>query len=203
MRVSVGPLWFCRADFSDGKVQKLGVISTRLGVLVRLGFIALVSVMVTVQKLDAREHVSKTPRLRNGLPVFCLKSGVPLTSCLHCTVRLARAQAVTSRILETEIHVENVVFVIGRRRFRYVWPFEGLGTSSLYHGPNICIDLACPCRPSEQVCTNAPKTQNWAPIYSQIRETSVRRSQYTNSCCTLKKLGPSGAQHTAVSAQAS
>ena len=83
MEVSVGPAWVCRADFSDGKVQKLGVISTRLGVLVRLGFLALVSVMVTVQKLDAREHVSKTPRLRNGLPVFCLMSEVPLASCLH------------------------------------------------------------------------------------------------------------------------
>ena len=28
LRVSVGPSWFCRADFSDGKVQKLGLIST-------------------------------------------------------------------------------------------------------------------------------------------------------------------------------
>ena len=37
-----------------------------------------------------------------------------------CTVRLARAQTVTNRILETEIHVESVAFVIGMRRFRYV-----------------------------------------------------------------------------------
>ena len=36
-----------------------------------------------------------------------------------CTVRLARAQAI-SRILKTEIHVESVAFVIGVRRFRYV-----------------------------------------------------------------------------------
>ena len=28
LRVSVGPSWFCRADFSDDKVQKLGAIST-------------------------------------------------------------------------------------------------------------------------------------------------------------------------------
>ena len=37
-----------------------------------------------------------------------------------CAVRLARAQTVTCRILETEIHVESVVFAIGMRRFRYV-----------------------------------------------------------------------------------
>ena len=37
-----------------------------------------------------------------------------------CAVRLARAQTVTSRILETEIHVESEAFVIGMRRFRYV-----------------------------------------------------------------------------------
>ena len=34
LRVSVGPSWFCGADFRDGKVQKLGTISTRLGVTV-------------------------------------------------------------------------------------------------------------------------------------------------------------------------
>ena len=37
-----------------------------------------------------------------------------------CTVRLARAQAVISRSLKTEIHVESIAFVIGRRRFMYV-----------------------------------------------------------------------------------
>ena len=37
-----------------------------------------------------------------------------------CAVRLARAQTVTGRILETEIHVESVAFVIGMRHFRYV-----------------------------------------------------------------------------------
>ena len=37
-----------------------------------------------------------------------------------CTVRLARAQIVISRILETEIHVESVAFVIGMRRLRYI-----------------------------------------------------------------------------------
>ena len=37
-----------------------------------------------------------------------------------CTVRLARAQIVISRILKTEIHVESVACLIGRRRFRYV-----------------------------------------------------------------------------------
>ena len=48
---------------------------------------------------------------------------VPRAKCplqAVCTVRLARAQAVVTRILETEIHVENVAFVIGMRRFRYV-----------------------------------------------------------------------------------
>ena len=48
---------------------------------------------------------------------------VPRAKCplqAVCAVRLARAQAVTSRILETEIHVEHVAFVIGMRRFRYV-----------------------------------------------------------------------------------
>ena len=47
---------------------------------------------------------------------------VPRAKCplqAVCAVRLARAQ-VTSRILETEIHVESVAFVIGMRRFRYV-----------------------------------------------------------------------------------
>ena len=29
LRVFVGPSWFCRADFSDGKVQKLGALSAR------------------------------------------------------------------------------------------------------------------------------------------------------------------------------
>ena len=53
--VYAGPSWFYRTGFSDGKVQKH----------------------------DARENVSKTPRLRNGLPVFCPKSAVPLASCLH------------------------------------------------------------------------------------------------------------------------
>ena len=38
---------------------------------------------------------------------------------LSASVRLARAQTI-SRILKTEIHVESVAFVIGRRRFRYV-----------------------------------------------------------------------------------
>ena len=36
------------------------------------------------------------------------------------TVRPAKAQTIISRILKTEIHVENVAFVIGRRRFRFV-----------------------------------------------------------------------------------
>ena len=48
---------------------------------------------------------------------------VPRAKCplqAVCAVRLARAQTVTSRLLETEIHVESVVFVIGMRRFRYV-----------------------------------------------------------------------------------
>ena len=36
------------------------------------------------------------------------------------TVRPARAQAVISKMLKTEIHVESVAFVIGVRRFRYV-----------------------------------------------------------------------------------
>ena len=48
---------------------------------------------------------------------------VPRAKCplqAVCAVKLARAQTVTSRILETEIHVESVVFVIGRHRFRYV-----------------------------------------------------------------------------------
>ena len=48
---------------------------------------------------------------------------VPRAKCpleAVCAVRLARTQTVTSRILETEIHVENVAFLIGMRRFRYV-----------------------------------------------------------------------------------
>ena len=48
---------------------------------------------------------------------------VPRAKCplqAVCAVRLARAQTVTCRILETEIHVESVAFVIGMRRFRYV-----------------------------------------------------------------------------------
>ena len=48
---------------------------------------------------------------------------VPRAKCplqAVCAVRLARVQTVTSRILETEIHVESVAFVIGMRRFRYV-----------------------------------------------------------------------------------
>ena len=48
---------------------------------------------------------------------------VPRAKCplqAVCAVRLARAQTVTSRILEIEIHVGNVAFVIGMRRFRYV-----------------------------------------------------------------------------------
>ena len=48
---------------------------------------------------------------------------VPRAKCplqALCPVRLARAQTVTNRILETEIHVESVAFVIGMRRFRYV-----------------------------------------------------------------------------------
>ena len=47
-----------------------------------------------------------------------LRAKCPLQAV--CAVRLARAQPVTSRILETEIHVESVAFVIGMRRFRYV-----------------------------------------------------------------------------------
>ena len=50
--------------------------------------------------------------LQNHGSVFCPKSEVPFASCL-------RGQ-VTSRILETEIHVESEAFVIGMRRFRYV-----------------------------------------------------------------------------------
>ena len=48
---------------------------------------------------------------------------VPRAKCplqAVCAVRLAMAQTVTCRILETEIHVESVAFVIGMRRFRYV-----------------------------------------------------------------------------------
>ena len=48
---------------------------------------------------------------------------VPRAKCplqAVCAARLARAQPVTSRILETEIQVENVAFVIGMRRLRYV-----------------------------------------------------------------------------------
>ena len=48
---------------------------------------------------------------------------VPRAKCplqAVCAVRLARAQTVTCRILETEIHVESVAFVIGMRRFMYV-----------------------------------------------------------------------------------
>ena len=47
---------------------------------------------------------------------------VPRAKCplqAVCAVRLARAQTVTSRILETEIHAESVAFVSGMRRFRY------------------------------------------------------------------------------------
>ena len=47
-----------------------------------------------------------------------LRAKCPLQAV--CAVRLARAHPVTSRILETEIHVESVVFVIGMNRFRYV-----------------------------------------------------------------------------------
>ena len=32
LRISVGPSWLCRADFSDGKIQKLGTISSGLEV---------------------------------------------------------------------------------------------------------------------------------------------------------------------------
>ena len=32
LRISVGPSWLCRADFSDGKIQKLSTISSRLEV---------------------------------------------------------------------------------------------------------------------------------------------------------------------------
>ena len=32
LRVSIGPSWLCRADLSDGKIQKLGTISSRLEV---------------------------------------------------------------------------------------------------------------------------------------------------------------------------
>ncbi len=48
---------------------------------------------------------------------------VPRAKCplqAVCTIRLARAQTVVTRILETEINVENAAFVIGMRRFRYV-----------------------------------------------------------------------------------
>ena len=55
---------------------------------------------------------------------------VPRAKCplqAVCAVRLARAQTVTCRILETEIHVESEAFVIGMRRFRYVLAIGRLG----------------------------------------------------------------------------
>ena len=64
----------------------------------------------------------KTYRRRLVCEMFCPYS-VPRAQCplqAVCAVRLARAQTVTSRFLETEIHVESVAFVIGVRRFRYV-----------------------------------------------------------------------------------
>ena len=108
VRVSVGPSWFCRADFSDGNVQKLSAIWAGL---------------------EVTEEYSLEPWAK--------------------------------RIEQTKI-VRESVWPCG------TWsPLFGLvGDIILYHGPNICIDLACPCRPSEQVCTKASKMQNRAPIYS-------------------------------------
>ena len=56
--------------------------------------------------------------LQNHGSVFCPKSEVPLASCLRG--QACKGSNLTCKILETEIHVESVAFVIGMRRFRYV-----------------------------------------------------------------------------------
>ena len=113
--VSVGPSWVCRADFSNGKVQNSVLFRPAWGWLKNTPSRAIGETHRKSSFAKPFDHVVYDHLWPQCRPFRTMAAySVPRAKCplqAVCAVRLARAQTVTCRILETEIHVESVALL--------------------------------------------------------------------------------------------